>query len=88
MISPSVQDTSLNAYMDISPVLAERQQRVYLALKANHPMTNMELSQYLGWTINCVTPRVLELRKKKLVTDAGCRPCTVTGRWAWSWVAR
>lgn len=39
----------------------------------------------LGWEINRITPRIFELREKKLVVEASKRKCKVTGRTAIAW---
>lgn len=45
----------------------------------------MELAQKLGWSINRVTPRVLELRQLEVLEEANRRKCQVTGNNAYSW---
>ena len=81
-------DTSLMAWMDLQPVLGEKQMFVYNALKYLHSATNMELAHMLGWSINRVTPRVLELRVEGMVVACGVRMCKVTGRQAHEWRVR
>jgi len=80
-----VQQTSINAYKDIMPVLGDKQLEVLRMLKARQPATNSELARYLGWRINTVTPRVYELRQLELVEEAGKRSCDITGRRAMTW---
>lgn len=72
------------AWMGVQPSLGERQAAVYAALRPS-PASNMELSKKLEWSINRVTPRVLELRKMGFVMSERCRPCLVTGRWVREW---
>jgi hypothetical protein len=84
----SVRDTSLLAWLNLQPELGAKQALVYAALKVGGPMTNMELSVALGWSINRVTPRVLELRHEGLVVLESERPCKITGRTAYAWKAR
>lgn len=65
------QQTSLFAYREITPTLGDRQKVVYEALGKFDHITNAQLSEYLGWGINRITPRVLELRKMGLVREWG-----------------
>lgn len=88
MAMASVRDTSLMAWMEVQSSLGEKQGLVFAALKAFGPMTNMELASHLGWSINRVTPRVLELRNESFVVYEGSRSCKVTGRTAYVWRAR
>lgn len=78
-------DTSLLAWAEIMPSLGEKQMAVYAILKVMSDMTNAEIARALGWPINTVTPRTLELRSYGLVKDNGVRPCGVTGRNAHAW---
>ena len=52
------------------------------------PSTSSEIANRLGWSINRVTPRVLELRKMGIVEDNGVRCCRMTGFMAHEWVIR
>ena len=83
----NLQDTSLEAYYTrVLPVLGERQHQVYeVFMRAHHSMTNMEVANILGWSINRVTPRVLELRELGLLEFAERRRCRITGNNAMSW---
>lgn len=81
-----VQETSLFTFMhEVQPTLGERQKAVYEALRTRQSFTNRELATFLGWEINTITPRVLELRKKGLVRKSGIRMCSETGRRAIAW---
>lgn len=61
------QQTSIDSFCGLSEsFLSDSQQRVYDELFFS-PSSNSELSQRLGWSINRVCPRVLELREKGLV---------------------
>lgn len=66
--------TSLMAYETVMPVLADRQMKVYALLRL-YPdgLTNAEIAAMIGWTINRVTPRILELRKEGIVISNGYR---------------
>lgn len=81
----SVRDTSREAYDSIVPDLNEKQAIVLAAIEMHQPLTNSELSEVLGWSINRITPRVLELRNLGKVVDLGKRSCRVTGRNAHEW---
>ena len=65
-------DTSLEAYESVKKTLTDRQAKV-LELFEKQPVSlcNKRISSLLVWPINCVTPRVLELRQKGLLADAG-----------------
>lgn len=65
------QQTSLETYFtQVKPHLNERQQRVLDAIEIIGPATNRQIGDYLGWAINSITPRVLELREKGKVKSA------------------
>jgi len=87
-----IQETSLEAYLEVKPRLGEKQKEVYRLLKnatrVGFDMTNMEIAQALRWSINRVTPRVYELREKGLVVLSQKRQCSVTGRRAMAWRVR
>lgn len=85
-----VQQTSLLAYRErVLPHLGESQRAVLEvvvdATGKGFDMTNMEIAQVLRWSINRVTPRVLELRERGLVVEHGRRACGVTGNLALAW---
>ncbi len=82
-----IQDSSREAYESILPELNDRQATILALLERSQPMTNSEIAQVVGWSINRVTPRVLELRTKGKVADFGVRVCRVTGRSAHQWSA-
>jgi Mn-dependent DtxR family transcriptional regulator len=80
-----IQQTSLKAYLENIKSLGRKQKQVYHTLLRMKFATNMELAQYLGWSINRVTPRVKELREQGLVEVSDKRPCKITGRTAIEW---
>ncbi len=81
-----IQDTSQKAFREeVVPTIGPRQEIVLQAIIALGAATNSELSSYLGWPINTVTPRVFELRAFGKVVEAGKRRCKVTGRTAYQW---
>lgn len=84
-----IQQTSLHAYEDIKHNLGEKQLAVYNALKDLESANNKILAKKLGWEINRVTPRVLELRELGLVEKHSMRPCPFPpNRVTWFWRVR
>ena len=77
--------TSLDAWLNVQEKLGRRQREVLIALHHLKEATNMEIANYLGWSINRVTPRVLELREMGLVTQSKIRKCRITGNNARAW---
>ena len=62
-----IQDTSLFAYNEVLKNLGERQLLVYNALKNLGEADNLSIAKYLNLPINTITPRIFELRDKKMV---------------------
>lgn len=84
-----VRQTSLNAYNDVKEKIGKKQREVLNIIEdAMEPVTNMEIAEKLRWSINRVTPRVLELRKDEKVEQHGERRCKITGRTAMTWKAK
>src|ERR1700694_832537 len=83
-----IQDTSLFAYAIATKDLGKKQKEVLDALRYFPDATNAELAQKLGWPVNRITPRALELRGMGLVMEAGRRRCKVTGSTAHAWKAK
>ena len=83
-----VRDTSLIAFFgEVLPTLTRRQEQVldiFFELP-DDDLTNMEVATKLGWSINRVTGRTNELRKKGVLTESRKRLCKVTGRRVWAW---
>jgi hypothetical protein len=78
--------TSLNAYHgEVKSTLKTREDDVFRAISALGEASNSELAEYLKWSINRVTPRVLELRDANKVELARIRECKVTGRQVKTW---
>ena len=77
-----IQQTSLDAFIDISGSLGDRQLQVYDFFRQNlgKDFTNTELSYALRLPINRITPRVYELRQKGLIIQHGIRYCRITGK--------
>ncbi|MDP1570800.1 MAG: hypothetical protein Q8L86_12450 [Vicinamibacterales bacterium] len=80
-----IQDTSLAAHESIKPEISERQAKVLKVISELGPVTNKQIARSLGWPINTVTPRTLELREAKLVEEAGKERDPDTGRHAITW---
>jgi DNA-binding Lrp family transcriptional regulator len=82
-----LQQTSLEAFELIKPKINANQRIILDVIEgAACDMTGMEIAKYLGWSVNRVTPRVLELRQKGLLKGCGVRKCGVTGYNAVGWV--
>ena len=62
-----IQETSLQAYESVLMELGERQLQVIRALNKLGQANNRMIADYLKLPINSVTPRVKELRDKKLI---------------------
>jgi len=84
-----VQETSLEAYRTILPALGLKQAIIHKLLadatRNGFDMTNMEIAEALHWSINRVTPRVLELRRFGMVVLSQVRDCGVTENRAMAW---
>lgn len=81
-----IQPTSLNAYLnEVLSTLGSRQREIVELFSKYPDLTNMEAAEILNWSINRVTPRVKELREKKVLISNKIRTCRVTGRKVWSW---
>jgi len=84
--SMTVAITSLNAYHgEIKETLGERQRQVKAVLATQKDATNSELADLLKFSINRITPRILELRDKNEVELSCIRECKITGRQCKAW---
>ena len=82
----NVADTSLHSYFgEVIYKMGDKQKQVLECLMFHGAMTNSEIAKKLGWAINTVTPRNVELRERKLIEEAGIATCSVTGRAAKLW---
>jgi predicted ArsR family transcriptional regulator len=79
-----VQKTSLEAWRSLQFDLGDRQARVYQAILRLGAATNKQISDYLEIPINCVTPRVFELRQIGVVEEYQTVK-QLNGRKATSW---
>lgn len=79
-----LQQTSLLAYKQVK--LNRNQKLVLEALEEIAPATNNMVARYMNWSINSVTPRMLELRSQKIdkVVEAKQGP-DINGRKAIYW---
>lgn len=79
--------TSLKAYASVE--LGAAQQKVFTILSLlclrYGDATNAEVAMALGWQINRVTPRMLELRDQLFVFYSQTRKCRITGETAKAW---
>ena len=82
-----VQATSVQSFVSLLPGLSYRQTLVFRVLR-KRPMCNRELSVFLCWPINSVTPRVNELVKAGFVVPVGRKVDVVTGREVIVWGVR
>ena len=81
-----MQQTSLLAWLEVQPKLGDKQRIVLSALKEK-PMCNQDLAAKLSWPINTITPRIMELRQKKLVVEHNKARSRETGRLVIYWRA-
>lgn len=79
------QETSRFGYDVVQPEINKLQRQVFDALQMKGQASNMEIADHLGWSVNRVTPRMLELRLKGLVKLATHRKCHVTGNTCIAW---
>ena len=76
-----VRDTSLSAYISISPILGHKQQIVFDTIKLLGSPTDLEITQYLNLgDPNKVRPRRNELLKNGSIVECEKRECSVSGR--------
>ena len=80
-----VQQTSLEAYKQAKAKLNDHQAIVWATIDAHGPLSNKQIATMLGWPINSVTPRVLELRAMEQVKFAGVRVDAKTNRREMLW---
>lgn len=89
--SQNMQPTSLEAYRYIKhkaiPTIGDRQQLVLDVIRASKvPLTDLEIANKLRFgDPNHVRPRRYELVEMGVIEKAGKRPCTISGRKAFTW---
>ncbi len=75
------QITSYIAFEEVLCSLGDRQKLVLSVYKSlNKPLNNLQVSKFLNLPINSITPRVLEIRSKGLITYHHTGACPITGR--------
>lgn len=83
------QSTSGAAFGDMQGIIARKQSEVLRLFRAagreSAGYNNRQVAQILGWPINTVTPRVLELREAGKLELAERRPDNLTGRTVMHW---
>lgn len=65
------QQTSGAAYESIKHLLARNERAVLGVIKLKEPCSDEDISTYLGWPINCVTPRRGSLVQQDFVYCSG-----------------
>jgi sugar-specific transcriptional regulator TrmB len=73
------------AWAEVLENLGERQIVVYKALLELKSANNTMISNYLNLPINCITPRINELRKKGLVRKDRIDICPYTKKQTIFW---
>ena len=63
-----MRDTSIEAYYSIEN-LSEKQEKVYDVIRVIEPCTDIEISSFIGWPINRITPRRGELESMFLIEE-------------------
>ena len=79
-----MQQTSIEAYQIAKKNLSRTQAQVLEAIEEQGEITNKQLARHLGWEINSITPRVLELRNKGKVVEC-YKGEDISGRTAIYW---
>ena len=77
-------ETSMEAYRSLENI-NQKQFKVYNTIQQIGEATNSMIAEHLGWTINRVTPRCLELRKMGFVKLSKIDFCPINKRRAKFW---
>ena len=80
-----IQQTSLESYQCLIPMLGKRQQQIYEFILKHQPVSNNDISRIMGLSINQVTPRVKELRDYHMVWEHGLKYDRLTQRNVMTW---
>jgi len=83
-----IQETSLEAFESIQHKLGSMQQEVYDIIEKYPSVSNIDISRILDKPINCITPRVKELRDYDLVYCVGKKKDLITKRRVMCWSVR
>ena len=71
---------SYEGFCKVSSQISASQFSVWRVLKRfPNGLTNMELAEMMGWSINRITPRIGELRNLGYVREFCVRKCRITG---------
>ena len=81
----NIRQTTLDAYELVQQDISKRQKEVYNKLKELGEATNAMLSFELSLPINCITPRVHELRAYGCVIASHVGKCPITHHNAFWW---
>ena len=82
-----IQETSLEAYYDIKDKLGPMHRLILNVIKMYPNVSNHEISNIINKPINCVTPRVKELRVYGFVVQGSTKVDRKTGKSVMTWVA-
>lgn len=82
-----LQQTSLLAFRSLERVNM-KQKACYDVINREGSLCNQEIAELLDWSINRVTPRVLELREKGFIEEDYRGPYPVTNRTVIYWKVR
>jgi len=86
-----ISQTSLESYLDLitNPVKLKTNQvlvlDVFRKMVLHQPLSNFDVATILGWPINRVTPRVLELRNAGRLVQVGVKRQLETGKRVMLW---
>ncbi len=80
--------TSLLSYADVLENLGDRQTEVYRTILKLRSCNSTMISQHLKLPINCVVPRVNELRKYSIVMEDKKARCPYTKKLTIFWRVR
>lgn len=83
-----IRPTSLLVYADVLENLGERQTIVYKAILDLKSSSNTMIAEHLNLPINCITPRVNELRKDGVVMQDKKDVCPITKKIVLFWRVR
>lgn len=72
--------TSGEAYKEAKQNISTKRQQVFSAIRRLGKCTDRQIADTLGWSINSVTPRRLELVESNLVTMVGRNKDVKTNR--------
>ena len=62
---------SLDSFKEIQEIKGECRRKVHAVIYKQKAITAQEIADKLGWGINCVTPRICELRDMGAIVEGG-----------------